>query len=112
MAVKDFKVRKGLHVGDSATIMTNLNVGGHSVLTGNLTIGGATSITGGISGRYSGFDSDFSSKNTANLTEHNTKLYYTTARVDSAIIVKVDSAFLDPLTPTYIRTTRSQKSRT
>ena len=64
MAIKDFKVRKGLHVGDSATIMNNLNVGGHSVLTGNLTIGGATSITGGISGRYAGFDSDFGQQNT------------------------------------------------
>ena len=108
MAVKDFKVRKGLFVGDSATIGTNLTVGGNSVVTGNMTVSGTANITGGLTGAYGGFDSDFSLKNTADLTEHNTKLYYTTARVDSAITVKVDSAFLDPLTPTYIRTTRSQ----
>ena len=102
MAVKDFKVRKGLHVGDSATIMTNLNVGGHSVLTGNLTIGGATSITGGISGRYAGFDSDLATKNTGDLTEHISRLYYTTARVDSAISVFADSAWLAGRLPEYV----------
>ena len=101
MAIKDFKVRKGLHVGDSATIMNNLNVGGHSVLTGNLTIGGSTSITGGISGRYAGFDSDFGQKATGDLTEH-TNLFYTTGRADSAINAFVDSAFLATRLPEYV----------
>ena len=70
MAVKDFKVRKGLFVGDSATIGTNLTVGGNSVVTGNMTVSGTANITGGLTGAYGGFDSDFSLKNTADLTEH------------------------------------------
>lgn len=43
---------------------------------GNIT---ATNITGG----YAGFDSDFASKTTADLSEDSSNLYYTTARFDS-----------------------------
>ena len=102
MAVKDFKVRKGLYVGDSATIGTNLSVGGHTVVTGNMTIAGNTTITGGVAGRYTGFDSDLATKNTGDLTEHISRLYYTTARADSAINVYVDSAFLAGRLPEYV----------
>ena len=58
-----------IDVGHSSFNFANLQVG-------NIT---ATNITGG----YAGFDSDFTSKTTDNLSEGSTNLYYTTARVDS-----------------------------
>jgi hypothetical protein len=48
---------------------------------GNIT---ATNITGG----YAGFDSDFASKTTADLSEDSSNLYYTTARFDSDLGTK------------------------
>lgn len=46
-----------------------------------------------ISAHYAGFDSDFGTKTTTNLTE-GTNLYYTTARADSDTLALVDSAYV------------------
>ncbi len=43
---------------------------------------------------YTGFDSDFGAKNTDDLVEGNTNLYYTTARHDSDTRLLVDSAYV------------------
>jgi hypothetical protein len=47
----------------------------------NLRVGNITATN--ISGGYAGFDSDFASKTTADLSEDSSNLYYTTARFDS-----------------------------
>ncbi len=107
MSVKDFKVKNGLHVADSATIGSNLTVNVHTHVKGNMTIDGTTSITGGVTGKYQGFDSDFAAKATGDLTEH-TNLFYTTSRADSAIDARVDSAYITLRTPEYIRETNTQ----
>jgi hypothetical protein len=59
----------------------DIDVGHASFNFANLQVGNitATNITGG----YAGFDSDFTSKTTDNLSEGSTNLYYTTARFDS-----------------------------
>ena len=49
-----------------------------------------------MSAHYSGFDSDFGTKSTTNLTE-GSNLYYTTARHDSDFGVKLDSSTTDNL---------------
>lgn len=69
---RDFKVKNGLIVGDSATIK------GPLVVEGGLTLSAGTSITG----IYAGFDSDFNAKSTTDLSE-GSNLYYTTVRADS-----------------------------
>lgn len=99
MADKAFKVKNNLIVGDSATIGNQLTVDGKSVFTGDATFSGAVNISGSITGGYAGFDSDFTAKSTADLSE-GSNLYYTTARVDSAIDFKVDSAFVELHFPT------------
>lgn len=75
---RDFKVKNGLIVGDSATIK------GPLVVEGNLTVSGSSSITGS----YAGFDSDFNAKSTTDLSE-GTNLYYTTTRADSDFDVRL-----------------------
>jgi len=59
----------------------DIDVGHASFNFANLQVGNitATNITGG----YAGFDSDFASKTTADLSEDSSNLYYTTARFDS-----------------------------
>jgi len=59
----------------------DIDVGHASFNFANLKVGNitATNITGG----YAGFDSDFTSKTTDNLSEGSTNLYYTTTRFDS-----------------------------
>ena len=52
----------------------------------NLRVGNITATN--ISGGYAGFDSDFASKTTADLTEDSSNLYYTTARFDSDLGTK------------------------
>ena len=52
MAEKDFKVKHGLFVTDSASI-NNLTVRGNANVSGSIT------VTGGFVGGYAGFDSDF-----------------------------------------------------
>lgn len=74
MAEKDFKVKNGLVVNDSATFQAN------ALVVGNLTVQGT--VTGSFEGSVAGFDSDFASKSTSDLTE-GSNLYYTTARADS-----------------------------
>ena len=74
MAEKDFKVKNGLVVNDSATFNSVVTV------TGNVNVTGT--ISGTFEGTTTGFDSDFASKTTADLTE-GSNLYYTTARADS-----------------------------
>jgi hypothetical protein len=113
MADKDFKVKNGLIVSDSATVGSqltvdgNIVVGGTATITGNTTFQGDVSIDGSFSGEYTGFDSDFTEKSTSDLSE-GSNLYYTTARVDSAIDVRVDSAFLDKLAKDYASLTGTQ----
>jgi len=75
---RDFKVKNGLIVGDSATIK------GPLVVEGGLTLSAGTSITG----TYAGFDSDFNAKSTTDLSEGN-NLYFTTARADSDFDVRL-----------------------
>ena len=75
MAEKDFKVKNGLFVNDSANI-------GHLRVRGDQIIAGDLSVTGTISGVN--FDSDFNAKTTDSLAEGDVNLYYTTARADSA----------------------------
>lgn len=105
MADKDFKVKNGLIVGDSATIGSGLAVGGNTVISGNTVITGTLNVTGvttvgSLSGGYEGFDSDFALQTTSDLTEGNNK-YYLKSRVDSDITLLVDSAFVTLLTPTH-----------
>jgi hypothetical protein len=113
MADKDFKVKNGLIVGDSATIGSKLTVdgaivvGGAATITGNTTFEGNVTIDGNFSGSYTGFDSDFGDKTTTDLTEGD-NLYYTTARHDSDTLAQVDSAFLDKLAKDYVTKTDTQ----
>ena len=113
MADKDFKVKNGLIVNDSATIGSqltvdgNITVGGTAVVTGNATFQGNVTIDGTFTGGYTGFDSDFNSKSTTDLTEGD-NLYYTTARGDSDTRALVDSAFLDTLAKDYATKTGSE----
>jgi len=106
MTDKNFKVKNGLIVNDSASIGGVLTVTGNSVLTGNLTVQGTSNFQS-LSGNYAGFDSDFNAKDTGALSE-GSNLYYTTSRVDSAIDVRVDSAYITLRTPEYIRETNTQ----
>lgn len=73
MAEKDFKVKHGLFVTDSASI-NNLTVRSTATIAGDL------SVTGTVTGGYGGFDSDFSAKSTDDLSE-GSNLYYTTQRI-------------------------------
>lgn len=113
MADKDFKVKNGLIVGDSATIGSKLTVdgaivvGGTATITGETTFEGNVTIEGNFSGSYTGFDSDFGTKTTDDLTEGD-NLYYTTARHDSDTLAQVDSAFLDRLAKDYVTKTDTQ----
>lgn len=113
MADKDFKVKNGLIVSDSATIGSqltvdgNLVVGGTANITGNTTFSGDVTIDGTFSGDYTGFDSDFTEKSTSDLSE-GTNLYYTTVRNDSDTRVLVDSAYLDTLAKDYASLTGTQ----
>ena len=113
MADKDFKVKNGLIVGDSATIGSNLTVDGNTVITGTATITGNTTFSGNVTvdgtltGAYNGFDSDFTQKSTTDLSE-GSNLYYTTARHDSDTLAQVDSAFLDTLAKDYVTKTDAQ----
>ena len=59
----------------------DIDVGHTSFNFANLQVGNITATN--ISGGYAGFDSDFTSKTTDNLSEGSTNLYYTTARFDS-----------------------------
>ncbi len=47
-----------------------------------------------IEGEYLGFDSDFGTKTTDDLTEGSTNLYYTTTRHNSDTLAQVDSAYV------------------
>jgi len=113
MADKDFKVKNGLIVSDSATIGSqltvdgNIVVGGTATITGNTTFEGNVTIDGNFSGEYTGFDSDFNEKSTSDLSE-GSNLYYTTARHDSDTLAQVDSAFLDILAKDYVTKTDTQ----
>ena len=113
MADKDFKVKNGLIVSDSATfegaalVEGNLRVLGTANITGDTTLQGNLSVSGNFSGAYTGFDSDFDAKSTSDLSE-GTNLYYTTARNDSDTRILVDSAFLDTLAKDYVDKTSVQ----
>lgn len=107
MADKDFKVKNGLVVSDSATfegaasVAGDLNVSGAAVVTGNTTVQGSLTVSGSFSGAYTGFDSDFGTKSTSDLTEGTNK-YYTSVRVDSDITALVDSAYVALRTPDHV----------
>jgi len=53
-------------------------------------------LTGGFTGTYNGFDSDFNAKSTTNLSE-GTNLYYTTTRADSDFDASFAAASTDSL---------------
>ena len=57
----------------------NIDINGNITVSGDITISEGGSITGG----YAGFDSDFGTKSTSDLSE-GTNLYYTTTRFDSS----------------------------
>ena len=90
MAEKDFKVKHGLFVTDSANI-NNLTVRGDASVSGSIT------VTGNFVGEYAGFDSDFNQKTTTNLTEGD-NLYYTTARADSDFDSRLSTKSTNDLT--------------
>ena len=100
MAEKDFKVKNGLFVTDSANV-NDLNVRGTAAVTGAIT------ATGGVVGNVTGQVSDISNHNTGDLTEGG-NLYYTTARGDSDTTALVDSAYITLRTPEYVRLTGAQ----
>jgi len=100
MAEKDFKVKNGLFVTDSANV-NDLNVRGTAAVTGAIT------ATGGVVGNITGQVSDISNHNTGDLTE-GSNLYYTTARGDSDTTALVDSAYITLRTPEYVRLTGAQ----
>lgn len=100
MAEKDFKVKNGLFVTDSANV-NDLNVRGTAAVTGAIT------ATGGVVGNVTGQVSDISNHNTDDLTEGG-NLYYTTARGDSDTTALVDSAYITLRTPEYVRLTGAQ----
>ncbi len=100
MAEKDFKVKNGLFVTDSANV-NDLNVRGTAEVTGAIT------ATGGVVGNVTGQVSDISNHNTGDLTE-GSNLYYTTARGDSDTTALVDSAYITLRTPEYVRLTGAQ----
>ena len=100
MAEKDFKVKNGLFVTDSANV-NDLNVRGTAAVTGAIT------ATGGVVGNVTGQVSDISNHNTGDLTE-GSNLYYTTARGDSDTTALVDSAYITLRTPEYVRLTGAQ----
>ena len=66
-------------------------------IDGNITVVGTITTTGGITGGYTGFDSDFTQKSTTDLSE-GTNLYYTTARADSAFDVRLATKTTNNLT--------------
>jgi hypothetical protein len=94
---------KNIVLADSATNATDANGGGITLNGANATILYNSindnwefnkNITAPVlNGVYSGFDSDFTGKSTSDL-EEGSRLYYTTARVDSAITIKADSAYV------------------
>lgn len=100
MAEKDFKVKNGLFVTDSANVK-DLNVRGGAVFAGAIT------SSGGLSGNVTGQVSDISNHSTTDLSE-GTNLYYTTARGDSDTTDLVDSSYITLRTPEYVRLTNSQ----
>ena len=100
MAEKDFKVKNGLFVTDSASI-NNLRV------RSGATVVGAITATGGVVGNVTGQVSTLSNHNTAALSE-GSNLYHTTARVNAAATTLVDSAYITLRTPEYARLTSTQ----
>ncbi|HAI38244.1 MAG TPA: hypothetical protein DCM40_09045, partial [Maribacter sp.] len=78
---------------DSGDIRTDGNL---SLLPsgGSVLVSGNVRTTNQFIGVYAGFDSDFSLKNTDDLTEGSTNLYYTSARSDSDTTDLVDSAYI------------------
>ena len=100
MAEKDFKVKNGLFVTDSANI-NNLRV------RSGATVVGAITATGGVVGNVTGQVSTLSNHNTGGLSE-GSNLYHTTARVNTAATALVDSAYITLRTPEYVRLTSSQ----
>ena len=90
MAEKDFKVKHGLFVTDSANI-NNLTV------RGDASVSGSINVTGNFVGEYAGFDSDFNQKTTTNLTEGD-NLYYTTSRADSDFDTRLSTKSTNDLT--------------
>lgn len=103
---RDFKVKNGLIVSDSATINGKLVVQGVSTFTGNAQLQGnlnvvGTATIGNIVGGYAGFDSDFGQKSTSDLTE-GSNLYYTTTRADSDTTSLVDSSYVIARIPDYV----------
>jgi len=109
MADKDFKVKNGLIVSDSATIGIDLSVAGNASITGDATISGTTTGTfsGNLTGNVTGTVSDVSNHSTTDISEGN-NLYYTASRVDSDIDAKVDSAFVELHFPTAVTLTGTQ----
>lgn len=112
MADKDFKVKNGLIVGDSATIGNSITVSGDATISGTTNITGNLNVTGsivtaGITGAHGGFDSDFNAKSTSDLSE-GSNLYHTTTRVNAAATTLVDSAYITLRTPEYTRATIAQ----
>ena len=100
MAEKDFKVKNGLFVTDSANI-NNLRV------RSGATVVGAITATGGVVGNVTGQVSTLSNHNTGGLSE-GSNLYYTTGRVNTDATALVDSAYITLRTPEYVRLTSTQ----
>jgi hypothetical protein len=90
----DYDVRIGRDlIADGDVNATDGNFSGDVDVTGDVTGGGDATFNNNvtantITGKYTGFDSDFNSKTTDALSEGNTNLYYTQARFDSAFLQK------------------------
>ena len=109
MADKDFKVKNGLIVKDSATIGIDLTVAGSASITGNAAVTGTvtSTFTGNLTGNVTGTTSSIANHSTTDLAEGN-KLYYTTVRGDSDTRALIDSAYVTLKTPEYVRLTPVQ----
>lgn len=95
MAEKDFKVKKGLLVGENADISGSLTADSATVtgtVTANAFVGDGSGLTGVTSYVESDFSEDFAAKSTSDLSE-GSNLYYTKGRVDSDFDARFDSSF-------------------
>ena len=67
------------------------------VVAPNIDVTGNLTVSGNVSGKYTGFDSDFTAKSTTDLSE-GTNLYYTTTRADSDFDTRLAIKNTDNLT--------------
>jgi len=104
VAPTDSATFAGMTISNNLTVNGNLHVHGTETVLNTTTLEIekpmvhlaqqlATLNVGTINGQYAGFDSDFGTKSTSDITE-GTNLYYTKARVDSDTAALIDSNYI------------------